>query len=142
LRWTHTGRVLSLSKLHERPESDAANNCNDETDTKHGHDLEFLFLRHVQFGQHGQRQNQNSQVEEDLNAASNEAEQMYVDAARSGRIAPPTVPKEADGHALEDHSKCVSKSEAGNESHQNPDSQARLLVDHDAEIECENRELA
>jgi hypothetical protein len=99
------------------------------------------FLRHVQFGQHGQRQNQNSQVEEDLSAASNEAEQMYVGAARSGRRAPPAVPKEADRHALEDHGKCVFKSEVSNESHQNPDSQVRLLVDHDAEVECEDREL-
>lgn len=67
---------------------------------------------------------------------------MYVDTTRSGRLAPPAVPKEADGYALEDHSKCISKSEASNESHQNPDSQARLLVDHDAEVECENREVA
>lgn len=43
----HTGQVLSIGKQHESPEPNTADNRNDETDAKHGNDLELLFLRYL-----------------------------------------------------------------------------------------------
>ena len=37
-----TGRILGLGELHKRPESKTADDCNDETDTEHRHDLQLL----------------------------------------------------------------------------------------------------
>ena len=45
-----------------------------KTHAEHGHDLELLPGRHLQFSKRGQRKAQDNQVESNLHAAANEAE--------------------------------------------------------------------
>lgn len=74
-----------------------------ETDAEHGHDLELLPRRHLQFGKRRQGKAQDNQVESNFDAAANEAELIHVDDAGSFHLALPAVPKVVDGPALENH---------------------------------------
>lgn len=121
--------------MDQTPDSETADNGDDESHTEHAHDLDLLLPRHLQPRQHRKWQRQNRQVKSNLNATSDEAEQSDVNGTLALRLTVPACPKESDGPALEDHGKRITKTEGDDKTHEDIDDSVLSRVCHDSKIE-------
>lgn len=137
-----TSRILCLCELHKGPQSETAHDGDYKTDAEHGHDLQFLFVRHVKLRQHGQRQGEDDKIEEDLDCTPDEAKETDIHTAEPGHLATPPIPEEGDWGALEDHREDVADAEASDNTNESPHKHAHPLLYHDAKVESENGQLA
>lgn len=62
-----------------------------EADAEHGHDVDLLLQRHVQFSKQRQGKAQDHQVQTDLDAAADEAKQVHVNFAVGNHLALPAI---------------------------------------------------